>query len=60
MLIGGDPDIGKLTLLLQALSEVAHDRRALYISGGESSDQIALSAQRPGLLDEHLNQASEL
>ncbi|WP_153100122.1 DNA repair protein RadA [Paraburkholderia hayleyella] len=51
VLIGGDPGIGKSTLLLQALGEIAHERRALYISGEESAAQIALRAQRLALLD---------
>ncbi|WP_216797532.1 DNA repair protein RadA [Candidatus Vallotia tarda] len=60
VLIGGDPGIGKSTLLLQALSKISSERRALYISGEESSAQIALRAQRLGLLDKHVNQAGEL
>ena len=51
MLIGGDPGIGKSTLLLQSLAEIARERRALYISGEESGAQIALRAQRLGLLN---------
>lgn len=51
VLIGGDPGIGKSTLLLQSLAEIARDRRALYISGEESAAQIALRAQRLSLLD---------
>src|SRR6478736_3921307 len=45
VLIGGDPGIGKSTLLLQALAEIASERRALYVSGEESAAQIALRAQ---------------
>jgi len=51
VLIGGDPGIGKSTLLLQSLAEIARSRRALYVSGEESSAQIALRAQRLGLLE---------
>jgi DNA repair protein RadA/Sms len=51
VLIGGDPGIGKSTLLLQSLGEIASERRALYISGEESAAQIALRAQRLALLD---------
>jgi len=51
VLIGGDPGIGKSTLLLQSLAEIARERRALYISGEESGAQIALRAQRLGLLE---------
>ena len=46
VLIGGDPGIGKSTLLLQALSLLSARCRALYVSGEESSEQIALRAQR--------------
>jgi DNA repair protein RadA/Sms len=52
VLIGGDPGIGKSTLLLQSLAEIARERTALYISGEESGAQIALRAQRLGLLGE--------
>ncbi|CAG4886559.1 DNA repair protein RadA [Paraburkholderia gardini] len=51
VLIGGDPGIGKSTLLLQSLGEIASERRALYVSGEESAAQIALRAQRLSLLD---------
>ncbi|VVE25722.1 DNA repair protein RadA [Pandoraea soli] len=49
VLIGGDPGIGKSTLLLQSLAHLARERRALYVSGEESGAQIALRAQRLGL-----------
>ncbi|BDD94490.1 DNA repair protein RadA [Pandoraea sp. NE5] len=49
VLIGGDPGIGKSTLLLQSLANLARERRALYVSGEESGAQIALRAQRLGL-----------
>lgn len=49
VLIGGDPGIGKSTLLLQALAHLGKQRKALYISGEESAAQIALRAQRLGL-----------
>ncbi|HTR07317.1 MAG TPA: DNA repair protein RadA [Paraburkholderia sp.] len=51
VLIGGDPGIGKSTLLLQSLAQIAAQRRALYVSGEESAAQIALRAQRLALLD---------
>ncbi|WP_250478726.1 MULTISPECIES: DNA repair protein RadA [unclassified Caballeronia] len=50
VLIGGDPGIGKSTLLLQSLAEIARERPALYVSGEESGAQIALRAQRLGLI----------
>ena len=46
VLIGGDPGIGKSTLLLQALSELARVKKVLYVSGEESGSQIALRAKR--------------
>jgi DNA repair protein RadA/Sms len=49
VLIGGDPGIGKSTLLIQALTEIGRNARVLYVSGEESGDQIALRAQRLGL-----------
>jgi DNA repair protein RadA/Sms len=50
VLIGGDPGIGKSTLLLQALAQMAQaQQRTLYVSGEESAAQIALRAQRMGL-----------
>jgi len=46
VLIGGDPGIGKSTLLLQALSSLSVVRSTLYVSGEESGAQIALRARR--------------
>ncbi|CAL94333.1 DNA repair protein RadA [Azoarcus olearius] len=46
VLIGGDPGIGKSTLLLQALSHLAGTQAAVYVSGEESGEQVALRAQR--------------
>jgi DNA repair protein RadA/Sms len=46
VLIGGDPGIGKSTLLLQALSQLAARHAAVYVSGEESAEQVALRAQR--------------
>ncbi|WP_028455729.1 DNA repair protein RadA [Chitinilyticum litopenaei] len=46
VLIGGDPGIGKSTLLLQALTRLAEAHRVLYVSGEESAQQIALRAKR--------------
>ena len=44
VLIGGDPGIGKSTLLLQALANLSRAKRVLYVSGEESGAQIALRA----------------
>jgi DNA repair protein RadA/Sms len=49
VLIGGDPGIGKSTLLLQALAAMARSRRVLYVSGEESAAQVALRARRLGI-----------
>lgn len=46
VLIGGDPGIGKSTLLLQALANLARIKKVLYVSGEESGAQIALRAKR--------------
>ncbi len=47
VLVGGDPGIGKSTLLLQAVSTVAsRGRRALYVSSEESAQQVKLRAER--------------
>jgi DNA repair protein RadA/Sms len=48
-LIGGDPGIGKSTLLLQALAALADARQVLYVSGEESAEQVALRARRLGV-----------
>ena len=49
VLIGGDPGIGKSTLLLQALALLAAANKVLYVSGEESGVQVALRARRLGL-----------
>jgi DNA repair protein RadA/Sms len=51
ILLGGDPGIGKSTLLLQAMAAIGAARRALYVTGEESPEQVALRAQRLGLLN---------
>ena len=49
VLIGGDPGIGKSTLLLQSLAALSGKARVLYVSGEESAPQIALRARRLGV-----------
>ena len=49
VLLGGDPGIGKSTLLLQAADSLSRDRAVLYASGEESVRQVALRARRLGL-----------
>jgi DNA repair protein RadA/Sms len=46
VLIGGDPGIGKSTLLLQALAWMSGARKSVYVTGEESAEQVALRAQR--------------
>lgn len=53
VLVGGDPGIGKSTLLLQACRNLSADRNVLYISGEESLKQIKLRADRIGSFPEH-------
>ncbi|MDE2261722.1 MAG: DNA repair protein RadA [Gammaproteobacteria bacterium] len=48
-LLGGDPGIGKSTLLLQVAAHVAADRGVVYASGEESVSQVALRARRLGV-----------
>ena len=61
VLVGGDPGIGKSTLLLQALVADAGDReqRPLYVTGEESLRQVTLRAQRLGLSTERLRLLAE-
>ncbi|MCR9255172.1 MAG: DNA repair protein RadA [Alphaproteobacteria bacterium] len=49
ILVGGDPGIGKSTLLLQAAARLSEDRRIAYISGEEAVDQIRMRAIRLGV-----------
>ncbi len=51
ILLGGDPGIGKSTLLLQSLAAVGSNRSVLYVTGEESPGQVALRAERLGLLN---------
>jgi DNA repair protein RadA/Sms len=49
VLLGGDPGIGKSTLLLQALATMSADNPVLYVTGEESAAQVALRAKRLGV-----------
>ncbi len=61
VLIGGDPGIGKSTLLLQALAHLTESGASvLYVSGEESAAQIALRARRLGLGDLKLSVLAEI
>ena len=55
ILIGGDPGIGKSTLVLQALTKISESgRKVLYVSGEESARQIRMRAERLGPLPENV------
>jgi DNA repair protein RadA/Sms len=54
VLIGGDPGIGKSTLVLQALAHLATRGPALYVSGEESPQQIKMRADRLGVAEPQL------
>ncbi|MDX1344793.1 MAG: DNA repair protein RadA, partial [Sedimenticolaceae bacterium] len=59
VLIGGDPGIGKSTLLIQTLSILSRQVPTLYVSGEESADQISLRAARLGLESDRLRLLTE-
>ena len=60
VLVGGDPGIGKSTLLLQAAAKAAQNgMKSVYISGEEASSQIRMRAQRLGLADANVMLATE-
>jgi DNA repair protein RadA/Sms len=60
ILVGGDPGIGKSTLLLQMMNRLASiGRKVLYISGEESIQQTKMRADRLGIYSEHLFVVSE-
>jgi DNA repair protein RadA/Sms len=59
-LIGGDPGIGKSTLLLQAMGEISRTRGVLYATGEESAHQIALRADRLGVPKSNINLLAEI
>lgn len=54
VLVGGDPGIGKSTLLLQVCRQLSWEKKILYISGEESLSQIKLRANRMGEFHENL------
>lgn len=59
ILIGGDPGIGKSTLLLQVLTQLSASLPALYDTGEESLEQVQLRAQRLGVADSDLAVVTE-
>ncbi|HEU5434973.1 MAG TPA: DNA repair protein RadA [Telluria sp.] len=60
VLIGGDPGIGKSTLLLQALANISAVKSTLYVSGEESGAQIALRARRLSVEGSNLKLQAEI
>lgn len=54
VLIGGDPGIGKSTLLIQTLSFLSQQMKVLYVTGEESLQQVTLRARRLGLPEDKL------
>jgi len=60
VLLGGDPGIGKSTLLLQSLAAVGRGRKVLYVTGEESSQQVALRARRLGVDAGHVHILPEI
>ncbi len=61
VLVGGDPGIGKSTLLLQAAARLARSgRRVLYVSGEEFVDQIRLRARRLGVANSSIELAAAI
>ncbi len=59
ILVGGDPGIGKSTLLLQICENAGRERKILYVSGEESEGQIKIRAERLGVKTENLYLISE-
>jgi DNA repair protein RadA/Sms len=60
VLIGGDPGIGKSTLLLQAQAQLSATHKVLYVSGEESGEQVALRARRLNLDTRSLQLMAEI
>jgi DNA repair protein RadA/Sms len=59
VLLGGDPGIGKSTLLLQVLATLSGSLTSLYVTGEESAEQISLRAQRLGIAGGDIRLLSE-
>ncbi len=59
VLVGGDPGIGKSTLLLQLVSSVCKDTSIFYVSGEESEKQLKIRAERLGVSSPDLRVLSE-
>jgi len=59
VLLGGDPGIGKSTILLQAMCRLSENLEAIYVTGEESAEQISMRAKRLGLNGDKLNLLTE-
>ncbi len=59
VLIGGDPGVGKSSILLQVMCHLSTQMNALYVTGEESLQQVATRAKRMGLPDEKLRLLTE-
>jgi DNA repair protein RadA/Sms len=59
VLIGGDPGIGKSTLLIQTMAQLSGRLKTLYVSGEESPEQISLRARRLGLQSDGIRLLAE-
>ena len=59
VLIGGDPGVGKSTLLLQLMCQLQAEFKPLYVTGEESLQQVALRSQRLQLAQDHLTLLTE-
>ena len=59
VLIGGDPGIGKSTLLLQAMASFADSLKALYVTGEESPEQVSVRARRLGVAADQVRLLAE-
>lgn len=60
ILIGGDPGVGKSTLLLQIMTQLSKHYRTLYVTGEESLQQVALRAERLGVRQHQLTLLAEV
>lgn len=60
VLIGGDPGIGKSTLLLQAVDALSSKMKVLYVTGEESGAQVAMRARRLGLAGTQVRVLAEI
>ncbi len=58
LLVGGDPGIGKSTLLMQVAAQLSSNLKTVYISGEEAIDQLRLRADRLGVADANIGLAA--